>query len=67
MEELQLNIEDFIDTYYNKTRMHSALNYLSPEEFENQHELEMHKQLASLPVALSFRRHKEIYPDDSQR
>ena len=63
MEELDLHIEEFINIYYNKERLHSALNYFSPEDFENQHELERKKQMSSLPVALSFRRHKEIYPD----
>jgi putative transposase len=34
MEHLQTNIEDFIERYYNKKRLHSALGYLSPEKFE---------------------------------
>jgi len=35
------------------------LNYRSPEEFEN----DAAEQALSLPVALSFPRHREIYPD----
>jgi transposase InsO family protein len=59
MEELQQNIEDFIERFYNRERLHSALNYRSPEEFEK----DVTQQLCSFPVALSFPRHREIYPD----
>ena len=34
LEQLQQNLEEFIDGYYNRVRLHSALAYLSPEEFE---------------------------------
>ena len=44
---------------YCETFMHSALNYRSPEEFEK----DVTQQRYSLPVALSFPRHREIYPD----
>ena len=35
LEELEANIEDFIDHYYNRLRLHSALGYCSPDEFEH--------------------------------
>jgi putative transposase len=34
-EDPRQSIEEFIDRYYNQCRLHSALGYCSPEEFEN--------------------------------
>lgn len=34
LEDLQVNIAVFIDEYYNQIRLHSALGYLSPRDFE---------------------------------
>ena len=36
LEQLRANIEEFIEQYYNRQRLHSALGYRSPEEFEQQ-------------------------------
>jgi transposase InsO family protein len=36
LEHLRTNIEEFIEKYYNQQRLHSALGYCSPEEFEQQ-------------------------------
>ena len=38
LENLRANIEEFIEQYYNRLRLHSALDYRSPEEFEQQSE-----------------------------
>jgi putative transposase len=57
LEELQQNIEEFIERFYNRERLHSALAYCSPEEFERQ------AKPVLPPLALSFPRHEEIYPD----
>jgi putative transposase len=36
LENLRANIEEFIEQYYNRQPLHSALGYRSPEEFEQQ-------------------------------
>src|SRR5271155_248480 len=36
---MRVNIEEFIEQYYNRQRLHSALGYRSPEEFEQQTEV----------------------------
>jgi transposase InsO family protein len=63
MEELRVNLDAFIDRYYNVRRLHSALGYLSPDEFERR---AAPSTAAEIPPAprLSFSRHKEIYPSD---
>jgi len=38
LEHLRANIEEFIEQYYNRQRLHSALGYCSPEEFERKAE-----------------------------
>ena len=63
LEQLRDNIEAFIEGYYNRQRLHSALGYRSPEEFEQQ------SQAASPPTAwpgasVSFFRHGELFPSD---
>lgn len=34
LDHLRSNIETFIELYYNRSRLHSALGYMPPEEFE---------------------------------
>ena len=36
LEDLRSHLREFIDQYYNRDRLHSALSYWSPEKFEQQ-------------------------------
>ena len=48
-EHLRSNLEAFIEQYYNRQRLHSALGYRSPEEFER--EAQCHTAAADPPGA----------------
>jgi transposase InsO family protein len=61
LEHLRSNIEAFIDDYYNRCRLHSALGYQPPEEFEQQ----LSSATTFAAATMSFFRHGEDYrPDD---
>jgi putative transposase len=62
LEHLRQNLEEFIERYYNRVRLHSSLGYQPPVEFEQ----------SLVPVnsvagaKMSFFRHGEVYrPDNS--
>ena len=61
LNHLRSNIEEFIDRYYNPLRLHSALGYRSPEEFEQAATI----QTISAGATMSFFRHEKIYPHDT--
>jgi putative transposase len=61
MEELERHIEEFIDQTYNRARLHSALTYLSPEQFEAR-QSQQKATPSWLPAALSFAVHEEVSP-----
>jgi transposase InsO family protein len=56
--DLELHIGEFLEQYYNRLRLHSALGYRSPESFER-------SLRPQTPTAqMSFFRHEEIYRSD---
>src|SRR5262245_24470501 len=57
LEHLRTNIAVFIEQYYNRCRLHSALGYQSPDEFEQQ----LDTTVVSAGATMSFFRHGEDY------
>ena len=63
LEDLHSRIEQFIEQYYNRCRLHSALGYRPPQEVEQMADA----QQASQPApSMSFLRHGEIYRWDRE-
>ena len=60
MEDLREHVSEFIDSYYNQQRLHSALGYCSPEDFEQQAAQQQNAEPTRTP-RVSFLRHEEIY------
>jgi putative transposase len=56
--DLELHIAEFLELYYNRRRLHSALGYRSPASFEHS----LQPQVAT--AQMSFFRHEEIYRPD---
>ena len=49
-EDLRGRVEEFIERYYNKSRLHSALGYCSPEEFEKESQAESQRAYAAAKI-----------------
>ena len=58
LEHLHDHVEEFIERYYNHKRLHSALGYCSPDEFEEQARRETEATTVG-PTVLFFRRSGE--------
>ena len=65
LEDLRTHIEEFIDHYYNRCRLHSALGYVPPEEFE-QKAAQPGQAYCCGAASRSFFRHGEIYRWDDK-
>ncbi len=63
IDELCAHLEEFIEQYYNRQRLHSALGYKTPEEFE----AACAPQASGSAPKMSFPRHGEIYRSWKQR
>jgi len=37
LEDARLSVFRYIDTFYNSVRLHQTSNYLSPDQYEQQH------------------------------
>jgi putative transposase len=62
LEDLRTHIEQFVELYYNRSRLHSALGYRSPQEFEQLAGAQQRDLAGRLGAArVSFPRHEEIY------
>lgn len=53
MEDLRANLSVFFDRYYNAARLHSALGYRSPDEFERQAAASAKREIPQAPSVLS--------------
>jgi putative transposase len=61
LDHLRTHIEAFIDQYYNRCRLHSALGYQPPEEFEQ----DLKSTATNAGATMSFFRHREDYRTDA--
>src|SRR6516165_8274519 len=60
LEQLRANIEEFIEEYYNRQRLHSALGYRSPEEFERKSECQAENRGATIKAFVNKESEEKI-------
>jgi putative transposase len=60
IDDLRKNVSKFVDVYYNTQRLHSALGYRTPEQFE----ATIAGAVVEGRAEMSFLRHPEIYQSD---
>jgi hypothetical protein len=62
LEDLQTQVAEFLDRYYNRLRLHSALGYRTPVEFEQQCGAPDAGAIEDAPKVSFFRHGKSINP-----
>jgi transposase InsO family protein len=62
LPDLEGHLWEFLEQYYNRERLHSALNYRTPEEFEQQAGTSNPEHLHNAPKMSFFRHRKSIDP-----
>jgi putative transposase len=62
MDDLEAHVEEFLDRYYNHQRLHSALGYRTPAEFEQQGRMQDSAAELAAPRMSFFRHRKSIDP-----
>ena len=55
-----MNVEEFIEEYYNRQRLRSALGYRSPEEFEQKTECQAESRSATMEFFENKENNKKI-------
>jgi putative transposase len=63
IEDLRKNVATFVDVYYNTQRLHPALGYNTPEQFE----ATLTSAAAGDNREMSFLRHREIFQSDESK
>ena len=61
LEDLHDHLQDFLERYYNRCRLHSALGYRTPEEFE-QSTAAQNQDNDARTASMSFFRHGKSIP-----
>lgn len=64
LDDLRAHVAEFIEEYYNRSRLHSALGYRPPEEFEQAATINQAGGCGA--ASMSFSRHGEIYRWDRE-
>jgi putative transposase len=62
LEDLEVHMEEFLDRYYNRQRLHSALGYRTPVEFEQECQIQNSEKGIDAPKMSFFRQGKSIDP-----
>lgn len=60
--ELESRLQEFLDVYYNQQRLHSALGYKTPAEFEQAADNALSAETPNAPKMSFFRHRKSIDP-----